>query len=101
MMEYAEALKKVTATKPKENFMAIQTAYDRKLILPYKDGVAFMAALNNAEELKDGYGDPQRISEFDRKSITACVMSHEEYIRYKIAALLGVKPEEIKASQLT
>ena len=99
-MDYAEALKKVSAIKPKENYMLIQLAYDVKLILPYKDGVAFMSALNNAEQMKEPYNEQHRITEFDRASITAVVMSNAEYIRFKIAALLGVKPEEVKTAEL-
>lgn len=100
-MDYAEALKKVSAIKPKENYMAIEMAYDRKVILPYKDGVAFMTALNSAEEFKESYNEQSRIIEFSRDSIKVSLMSHAEYIRIKIAALLGVKPDEVKEAEAT
>lgn len=100
-MDYTEALKKVMAVKPKGNFFSIQTSYDVKLILPYKDGMAYMGALENAEQLDEPYNKQHRIKEFDRKSITATIMSYDEYVRYKIAALLGIKPEEVNPEALT
>lgn len=98
-MEYAEALKKVTAAKPKENYMVIQFAYNCKIVLPHKDAISFMSALNNAEILEEPYNDQHRISEFDRTVIEARIMSNAEYTRFKIAALLGVKPEELKTAE--
>lgn len=99
-MEYAEALKKVTANKPKENYMVITLSYNSKIVLPYKDGVAFMQTLVNAEQLHEPYQEQHRISELRRDAISTTVMPHAEYVRFKIAALLGVEPEEVKASEL-
>lgn len=100
-MNYEAALKKVTAAKPKENFMTFEISYDKKILLPYKDGVAFLTALTNAEQVHEPYGGEQhRIAEFDRNTIKVSIMSHAEYIRFKIAALLGVKPEEVKPQEL-
>lgn len=95
-MEYAEALKKVQAKKPKENFMVITLGYDNKLVLPHKDGLAFMASLASVEKLSEPYNEPHRITEFDRSAITTHLMSAEEYERFKIAALLNVTPDEVK-----
>ena len=94
-----EALKKVQATK--ENYMTFELSYDKKIILPYKDGIAFLVALSKAEQLKEPYGGEQhRITEFNRDTISARLLSHDEYIRIKIAALLGVKPEEVNPEVL-
>lgn len=99
-MEYAEAFKKVTATKPKENYMLITLSYDNKIVLPHKDGLAFMAALNTAEKLDEPYNGQHRITELERKAFEVVMLSNAEYIRIKIAALLGVKPDEIKPQEL-
>jgi hypothetical protein len=95
-MDYAEASKKVGADKPKENLMLIEVAYDKKLLLPYKDGVAFMAAFSNAELLIEEYGTNTRIGEIDKHSVRCAVFSSKEYQRIKIAALLGMSPDEVK-----
>lgn len=94
-MDYAEALKKTTADKTKENFMLINFSYDKKVVLPYKDGVAFMQALSHAELLTEGYNEPTNIAGLDRDAVTSRVMSHAEYIRIKVATLLGIKLDEV------
>jgi hypothetical protein len=94
-MDYAEALKKVQAFKSKDNYMAIKLSYECKMVLPYKDGVAFIQALNSAETLKEPYSEQHRITPFDRSSIEVTLLSNEEYVRIKVAALLGVKPSEV------
>ena len=95
-MDYQEALKKIQVKKVKENFLLITFSYDLKLVLPYKDGVAFLNALANAEQLHDPYQKQHNIAELDRSKIAISPMSHEEYERYKIAALLNISVEEVK-----
>lgn len=99
-MTYETALKKVTAEKPKDNFMVIEFGYNQKVLLPYKDGTNFLVSLNNAEQLHEPYNEQHRIKEFDRSSMSVRIMSHAEYVRFKIAALLGVKPEDVKPTEL-
>lgn len=95
-MEYLEAVKKVQTTKPKDNFMVIKLDYETQLILPHKDGVAFMAALASAEQFNTHYSKPHSICELDRDKLTVTTMSCVEYERYKIATLLGVTVDEVK-----
>jgi hypothetical protein len=99
-MEYKDALKKVQAVKPKDNYMVIKLGYDNKIVLPYKDAVAFIATLNNAEHFDEQYNKPHRINELDRSKIEATLMSHQEYERYKIAVLLNITADEVKEAQL-
>ena len=94
--DYLEAMKKVSVLKPKENYLVIELYYDNKIILPYKDGITLMAALNNAEHLKETYNEPHRITGLNRDVIKTTVMSHEDYSRYKIAALLNITIDELK-----
>lgn len=96
-MDYPEALKKVQTTKATENFMVIQMVYNTKLVLPYKDGLVFMTALGSAEQLNEPYDTPHRITGLNRDTIKSYVMSHKEYERYKIAALLNIPHTEVEA----
>jgi hypothetical protein len=95
-MEYIEAVKKAQTKSNKENFMVIETSYDTKLILPYKDGLALMSALINAEQLHEPYNAQHRISEVRRDAFKSHVMSAKEYERFKIAALLNVTIDVVK-----
>ena len=99
-MEYAEAVKKVQAIKPKENYMVIEMYYDNKIILPYKDGLTFMAALANAEGFKTPYNEPHIIGSFNSEMLKTSIMSGDTYIKHKIAALLNVTLDQLKDIEL-
>ena len=98
-MEYKEALSKAQVTTPKQNYMVVRLSYSNNLVLPYKDGVKFLDAMTNAEQLYEPYSEQHRIAEVERGSITTNIMSHDEYVRFKVAALLGVSPDEVKNSE--
>jgi len=95
-MKYEEALKLVQTKKPKDNYMLIELSYDRKLIIPYKDAITLLSSLANAEQLNEHYNEPHRIVGLERDSFHSRIFSHEEYERYKIAALLNITPDEVK-----
>ena len=99
-MKYQDAVKKIQTNKPKDNFMVIETSYNNKIILPYKDGVVFLTALNNAETLVESYGDKTRINGFGRDSIVSRIMSYEEYEQIKVANLLNISVDDVKAMAL-
>ena len=90
-----EALKKVQSEKPKDNFMLVNIGYDNNVIVPYKDGLAIVAALANAELLQEGYSEKTRITEFDRRTFNPKILSRAEYERIKMAMLLGVEPKDL------
>ncbi len=100
-MNYTEAQKKVWADKAKDNFMIVKvvTDYSSQLVVPYKEGVALLAALANAEHLREQYGEPGRIVGMPRDMLKTNYMSRQEYERYKIAALLNISPEEVLEMQ--
>jgi len=100
-MNYAEALKTITSQETKDNWMVLKINYDTKLVLPFKAGVAFINGLSNAEVLCETYHEQHTITEFRRSSIEVSILSHAEYVRIKVAALLGVKPDELLAPTLT
>ena len=99
-MDYKEALKAVTTKKPKDNYMVVELDYSLKLLLPFKDGLTFMTALNNAELLETSYSKPTMITPIERDKIKSTVMSCDEYERIKIAALLQITPDEVKEHAL-
>ncbi len=73
-----EALKKVQAEKPKDNFMLVNIGYDNNVIVPYKDGLAIVAALGNAQLLQEGYSEKTRITEFDRRTFNPKILLADE-----------------------
>lgn len=96
-MNYTEALKKVQAKKPRENYMVVEFSYNCKLVVPYKDGAALISALTHAEQLSDSYSSSSKgIQPIDLHSVRSYVMSGQEYEQHKMAALLNVSIEEIK-----
>lgn len=95
-MEYLEAVKKLKTQKVKENYLCIQVGYSTKIVLPYKEGLVFMGALENAEQLNEKYQEPHRIVPFNNGTLSITIMSGEEYEQYKIAALLNVSIEDVR-----
>mgnify|MGYP003509925449 CR=1 FL=1 len=99
-MEYKEAVKKIQARKPKDNYMIIKMGYENTVVLPHKDGMSLIASLATAEQYNDPYGKVHSITELDRNKITVTTMSSDEYDRHKIAVLLGMTLDEVKEHQL-
>ena len=91
---YLEA-KKVASIKPKENYLVIDIYYGHKIILPYKDGLAMLASLANAEAVSEEYNKPMVISGFNREHLKTSIMSGEDYGRHKIATLLKITMDEL------
>jgi hypothetical protein len=98
-IEFKEALKRVQSKKTRENYLVIKLSYDTKLIVPYKEGLPLVAALNNAELLNESYGKPKRITEFDKETVVIQLLSATEYDRIKVSALLNMDPNELKEIQ--
>ena len=96
-MDYTAALKKVTGPKKTStNFMVLEFAYNNKIVLPHEDGVTILAALAQAEVLKNGYGEKPQIVGATRDVFTATSMGQDEYRSYKIAMLLNCTLDEVK-----
>ena len=95
-MEFKEALKLVQNKKIKDNFLLIELYYDRKVILPYKEGIAFITSLVNAEQYRDSYGKPPIITDLEKDFIKVTTVSALEYEQIKIAALLNVSLEDVR-----
>ncbi len=98
--DYDEAYKKVQAIKPRDNYLVIEMSYDKKIVLPYKDGLAFMAALSYAEQLNTPYNERHSIKSLETDGIQSRIMSYQEYQRYKIAALLNIEINDVKLYEM-
>ena len=90
-MDYQEALKNIQASKkePKTPYLMVSFGYDRNYIFPYKEGLAFVAALENAEQVNEVYNKPSSIGELT-SSIQVTPFSQSEYMAYKISNLLQI-----------
>lgn len=95
-LTYAEAVKKVKTLKTKETYMVIRV--DERLVLPHKDGMHLLQALQVAEALH-AWDDDRPIHSVNRESIRMNVLSAEEYERHKLAALLGMTLKELKEAE--
>lgn len=95
-MKYQDAVKAVRAAKQKENFMVINLNYDFSLVLPHKDGLVFMAALANAEQMDPTYSSKKHILPLIPTKISASPLSHRDYERYKVAALLDISVSDLE-----
>ena len=94
--KYQDAVKKLQASKPKDNYLLCNISWDLKMVLPYKAGLALMEALAQAERLVEDYGKPPSIQPFDRDRINLGVLSAKEYEQIRIAQLLKVPLDTVK-----
>jgi hypothetical protein len=100
-MEFKEALKKVQSSKVKENMIVVELSYDKKLVMPYSQGIALLSALENSEQLTENYSEKKKtITGLSPKEIKFTVMSRNEYEQIKIAMLLNVSLEDVKLYEL-
>ena len=88
----ALALTKKGAT---ESYMQINFGYDAKIVLPYKDGVAIMAAMEKAEHLNDSYGDRGGIGPISNGKIILTTIGRDTYEKLKMQYILKVSKADI------
>jgi hypothetical protein len=79
--------------KNNSDYMIISAdiSYSKKLILPYKDGLSFLAALDKAELYRESYGKETTITDVERKDIEITTIGFQEYAETKLKSIL--KPE--------
>lgn len=94
-MTYEEARKNVQTLKRLPTWIRVDISYSLKLILPYKEGMALLAALEQAEELENEYSKPA-IKPVSYDSFTVKPISHEDYCLYKMASLMDLTFDEMK-----
>jgi len=90
-----QAKKTFQSVKNKTGFLVITVSYDKNLVLPYQDGLAYMAAIANAETFTGDYNNKQ-ITSIQKDQITATFLSYADYECHKIAAILNVTYDDLK-----
>lgn len=77
-----------------KNYLVVNIAYDLSICLPYKDGIAFIAALENAEMVTmDRYGNKPLTFKLGSIEIHSFIVTQHEYREQKMNHLLGVTDE--------
>ena len=99
-MDYEEALAQVQANKQDEGFMMLSFGYNHFLV-PYKDGVNLMSCMAHAEEYEGNYGASPKIHPLSKVGMSATRFSRKDYQEIKIAQLMGVSLDDLRASQFT
>ena len=99
-MDYQQALKQIQASKKeaKPHYLLVSFGYDRNYVFPYKEGLAFLAAMESAEELKETYNKPSNIGELT-SSIQISPFTQTEYMSYKLSNLLQISLEDARQLQ--
>ena len=93
-MDYKEAIKRIQTKKTTDSYMIIELGYDSKIVLPHKEGVAIINALNNAEQWV--YDRTQHIVPIKMDFIHAKILSTHDYESYKLATLLDITIDEAR-----
>lgn len=92
--DYQGALKKMPKG-PKESYLLVTLRYDRQFVLPYKQGIALMEALESAMMYESAYSSPPKYQPIgDEVSITP--MSEETINDIKVAKLLNISQDTAK-----
>lgn len=99
-MDYQQALKQIQASmkEAKPPYLLVKIAYDREYVFPYKVGLTFVAALEDAEQMFREYHKPSNIGELTSQ-IEIMPFSNSEYLAYKISNLLQISLEEVRQLQ--
>lgn len=98
-MTYEEALKSVTKKTSESGYLSFRFEYSKTLILPYKEGIAFLSALEKAEQLEDKYNTQPGVRCLDKDFVVVTLVSSQQYHNVKIAMLLGVSLETVEDMQ--
>lgn len=95
----AQARAELYSKVPKENFLAIEFDYSKSIVLPYDEGLRFVACLKNAELLEEPYSKPKSITSFQSNYFKTRILARKEYEDIKIAAMLGITVDELNADE--
>ena len=88
-MDYAEALKKVNTKPIADNYMIINFGYGNGYILPHKQGLTILDALNYGEIFEERYNEDCKIEPLNKGKVSVNLFSRQEYVEIKMAKLLG------------
>ena len=99
LAKYQAALKKVSTQKV-TNYIVVEISYDKKLVLPYEDGIALLNALSKAEQLNKEYGKPTTITGIGNGILSCNLLPQTDYQRIKIAQMLHINFDELEELEL-
>lgn len=97
--DLAQARKTVNASKHKDGRLMLQFSYSFRILVPYMDGVAILAALRNAELFEEKYSGPPVLRSLDTNDLRCETFSAQQYEHHKMAVLLGVSVKDIEDSE--
>jgi len=75
------------------SYMTISLGYYFNIILPYKDGVALLAALEKAEPIERHSGGSTVVFTDDKPDVVIHTVTQKEYREQKMIKLLGVQDD--------
>jgi hypothetical protein len=85
-----------------KNYLSIEVAYNFSIILPYKEGIAFLAALENVERVSmPHYGQSRIKFNIERFEIKTEIVSQAFYREQKMNHLLGVTDEQYNSHTMS
>jgi len=77
-----------------KNYLVIELSYNMSVLLPYKDGIALLSSLENAEKITmPSYGEKNIIFDRTPLEIKSNIVSQYDYRRHKMNMLLGATDE--------
>jgi hypothetical protein len=94
LAELKEAEKKIPKEKH-ESYFLIDVSYDKKFVVPYKQGIALMSAMEGGYYFMDNWEKPPTFRPLEG-DITIRPISEEEIKAIKVAQLLQLSLSEVK-----
>jgi hypothetical protein len=79
--------------KKESNYMVIQFPqdYGTRIVVPFKAGVALMAALENAERYVFKYSDESKISDLKADDIHTQIIGEIEYAEARLRSIIAAE----------
>jgi len=87
------SLKKLEPPTPNYMLLTLNPSYDESFVLPYKDGIAVLAAMENAKIYKKGYQEESTIRDTRNSDIKASSIGAQEHGEAILRATLLAKAE--------
>ena len=97
-LTYEEAVEKVKSNVVMDGYMVISSPYCAQIILTHAAGMKFINSLAKAETASSSFGNISAITTVQNKFFNFNLLSAEEYVRIKVATLLGVHPDTLVES---
>lgn len=100
-LTYQDALQRVRKETREDSYLLISLEYNKKLILPFKQGLKFLESLEEGYVLEDPYSSPSQVKRIDSDSLNFRVMSGAELLDHKASQLLDVPVKDLKTTVIS